>query len=229
VWRASLDTDSRLVARFADTLAPDEAARADRLATPTLRDRFVVGRGLQRDILGRYLRVAPGAIRLGTGPQGKPGIENGEAAGLRFNASNAAGLAVIVVAWGRDVGVDVEELRPVPDADALVERFFALGERLAFQALPAGERSAAFLRCWTRKEAYVKAIGAGLSMPLRRFEVTVGPAGPPRILHADDDPDAPTRWSLCDLEPAPGYVGTVAVEGGAFRLRLFPWEPRAGS
>lgn len=208
------------------TLAPDEIARARRLATETLRHRFVVGRALQRDIVGRYLGLAPSDIRLSAGPKGKPTIDQGS--GLRFNASNAAGMALVAVAWHREVGVDVEALRPMPDADALVERFFAPGERQAFRALPSSEREVEFFRCWTRKEAYLKAIGAGLSLPLGHFEVTVGNHEPPRLVHVDDDPGAPERWSLRDVEPGAGYVGAIAMEGQRLRLRLFTWAPASG-
>jgi len=227
VWRALLDLDAGLLAELAATLAPDELARASGFVTGSLRDRFIVRRGVQRNILGRYLGVAPGSIQPIVGLQGKLGVESG-GSDLRFNSSNASGLALVVVAWGREVGVDIEELRPVPDADALVERFFAPGEVRAFRALNGDERARSFLECWTRKEAYLKAIGAGLSMPLNRFEVSVGTGESPRILHADDDPDAADRWTLRDLEPSPDHVGAVVLEGSGARVRLFSWGPWTG-
>jgi len=117
------------------------------------------------------------------------------------------------VTRGRRVGVDIECIRPLPDLDEIAERVFSPEERLALRRLPPARRPEGFFNCWTRKEAYVKAIGSGLAHPLTRFTVSLAPGAPARLEHVDDDPDAPERWRLETLVPDPGHVAAIAVEG----------------
>jgi 4'-phosphopantetheinyl transferase len=135
------------------------------------------------------------------------------------------GLAAFVL--GREVGVDLEELKPVADFAGIAERFFSPAENRALLALPAESRDAAFFTCWTRKEAYIKAVGEGLSIPLDSFDVTLAPGDPPRLLATRAEPGGEMRWSLHELHPGPGFVGALAVEAPAPEVRCFHLEPPA--
>jgi 4'-phosphopantetheinyl transferase len=138
---------------------------------------------------------------------------------LAFNLSHAHGLLLVAVTYDRRIGIDVEYTRPpLPDVEHIAERFFSVEEKEALRALSSTARNEAFFRCWTCKEAYLKARGLGLSMPLDRFQVAVIPGQPARLLHVEGDLEEASRWSLRELVPAPGYVATLAVEGGGWRL-----------
>src|SRR5262249_15269295 len=148
-----------------------------------------------------------------------------EATDLRFNLSHSHDLALLAVVRGRQVGIDVERLRMLDDAGRLVARFFSAWERDEFLALPQPERQAAFVGGWTRKEAYMKATGQGFSRPLEAFDVPLAPGVPPALLRVAGRPDEPARWTLSDLDPGPGFVAAVAVEGAGWRLRGFRFDP----
>ncbi len=148
------------------------------------------------------------------GPKGKPALSPEYCgAGLCFNLSHSSELALYGLTRGGDLGIDVELRRPMPDAEQIAERFFSLSERRALRAIPKEEKSNAFFNCWTRKEAYIKATGDGLSMPLNRFDVTLTPGDPPRMLSAEGSEEKAAGWTLFHLEPAAGYVGAIAIPG----------------
>lgn len=220
VWRARLDVSAALRDRLAATLTPEERERAARFRTPQLASRFLAGRGIVRDVLARYLRGDPAALRFTTGERGKPALADEPS--LRFNASNSGGVTLVAVTRGREVGVDVEELRPVPEALAIAQRMLGPGERAALQALPADQLEEAFLTCWTRKEAFIKGIGAGLWTGLDAFEVEVGP-GEPCLRSVGGSAREAARWTLLPLHPGPGLVGAVVAEGPIDPLRSFDW------
>jgi len=220
VWRIALDPGESAVDRLAATLTTDELARADRLRVPGGRGRFIAGRGALRAILGRYLGVPADRLAFRYGGRGKPALPG---TGLEFNLTHSGGLALLAVAGGRAVGVDIEEARPMPDADRLVERFFSPREVADYRALPAAERPAAFFRCWTRKEAYMKATGLGLGQPLDGFDVALAPGDLPRLLAVAGRPDEADRWSMVDLNPGPGYAAALMVEGAAGAIRCYRW------
>jgi len=220
VWRVALDLGGSAVERLAATLADDERARADRLRVPGGRGRFIAGRGALRAILGRYLGLPADRLAFRYGGRGKPALPG---TGLEFNLTHSGGLALLAVTRGRAVGVDIEAARPMADADRLVERFFSPREVAAYRALPAAERPAAFFRCWTRKEAYMKATGLGLGQPLDGFDVSLAPGEPPRLLAVAGRPGEADRWSMRDLDPGPGYAAALLVEGGADLVRCYRW------
>ena len=229
VWQADLDLPAAQVQRLERALAPDELARADRFRAAEVRARFVVTRGALRDILGRYLGLAPEQVRFGYGPAGKPllAAEQGsrEAGGrrLEFNLAHSGGVALFAVARGRRVGVDVELIRPNVPHDRLAARFFSPQEQAQLRALPAEAQLEAFFACWTRKEAFVKARGEGLALGLTRFAVSVAAGGPAALLHTAFDPDEAGRWALQDLAPRPGYAAALAVEGRGWQLTCWRW------
>lgn len=225
VWRAALDRPGELAELFA-ALSPDERARAARFRAARDGDRFVAGRGLLRVILGRYLAREPAALRFRYGPHGKPDlVDDGAGWRLRFNVSHADGLALYAVAEGREVGVDLERVRSDVDVEAIAV-WFSPRERAALAALPASRRREAFFAYWTHKEAWLKAVGGGLSLPLDRCEVDfAAPAAP--ILREGDAATA-SRWTLRTLAPAPGYAAALAVEGGGWRLACWRWPDGSG-
>ncbi|TWA63371.1 4'-phosphopantetheinyl transferase [Azospirillum brasilense] len=209
---------------FRALLSPDEAARAARFATEELRARCVLRRGLLRHRLGRVTGRDPAALVFSYGPMGKPSLPGGPA----FNLADCKDHVLIAIAPGDavELGVDVERLRSVPDAAGIAERFFAPEERAAFAALPEALRDEAFLNGWTRKEAFIKATGQGLSTPLDRFAVELTPGRPARLLGLDGALEAGRAgdWSLFDLRPAPGLVGALAVRGEGWRPVFRPLD-----
>lgn len=221
VWCVPLDPPEEEVRRCAALLSPDEQARAARFRFEKHRREFTVGRGMLRTLLGRYLDADPRRLEFGYGPHGKPVLASG---GLRFNLSHSGSLALYAVARERELGVDIEEHRPLDDAEQIAERFFSRAENEAFRALPPELRNEAFFLCWTRKEAYIKAIGEGLSLPLHEFDVSLAPGEPARLLGARDAAQA-LRWTLRGLDPAPGYAAAIVVEGSGWELACWRWGP----
>lgn len=213
VWRASLDGDSSAVQRFWATLTEDERERARRFHFERDRRRFVAARGLLRELLGRYLGRQPALIRFTYNEYGKPALSGDDGDGLRFNASHSHGAALYAFTLGGEVGVDIEELRDDFASLDVAERFFSKAEVRALGSLPAHLRTQGFFNCWTRKEAYIKALGEGLSHPLDRFTVSLAPGESARLVSTDTDPSEAGEWAIVDLEPFQGYAAAVAVRG----------------
>jgi 4'-phosphopantetheinyl transferase len=227
IWRASLDVAPALLETLCGTLAADERARAARFRFARDRARFIAGRGVLRAILARYLERAPGAITFRYGPSGKPALhdENGSD-DLRFNVSHAGGVALYAMTRGREIGVDIEATRTEIETERIAARFFSPREIATLRSLPPEQRHDAFFRCWTRKEAYVKARGAGITTALDAFDVSLAPDEPAAIL-AIREAGAAGHWSLHHLVPGPGAVGAVAVAGERVQVACWQWqEPR---
>ena len=215
LWRALLTPSPEQVQRLHALLAPDECARAARFHFERDRQRFTVTRGLLRTILGGYLGQEPALLRFEQGAHGKPALAGLPGTILRFNVSHSRSLALVALALRREVGVDVEAMR---DIDLhLARHCFSPPEIEALEALPPDARRDAFFACWTRKEAYLKGIGLGLTLPLDSFSVSLGE--PATLLHPPG-----STWSLHHLIPYPGYVGAVAVEGSVSRIRCWDWR-----
>ena len=140
---------------------------------------------------------------------------------LRFNLSHSQGLALYAVTRGREIGVDLECIRPISDAEQIAERFFSAHENAVFRTIPAHEKPKAFFNCWTRKEAYLKALGDGLARPLDEFDVSLAPGEPAKLLRIEGAPQEASRWSLNRLEPGSGYVAALAVEGYGYQLKCW--------
>jgi len=223
VWRIPLEGAGASDLPTARLLSTDERARADRFHAEADGRRYAVGRGALRTILGRYLGLPPERLEFRYGPRGKPALA-GEivSSAPRFNLAHSRDLALLAVTGGREVGVDVEVVRPIPDADRLVARYFSAREGAEYAALSGPEKLGAFFRGWTRKEAYIKATGDGLSMPLNRFDVSL--AAGPILLRVAGRLEEASRWALQDLEPGPGFAAAVAVEGSGWTLRNFEFD-----
>jgi 4'-phosphopantetheinyl transferase len=230
VWRAALGQSSSQRDRLLCTLAEDEQAEAGRFYFQIDRERSIVARGVLREILGLYLNRAAQSVSFCRGPQGKPALD-GESGidAIHFNVSHSRGLALYAVTRRREVGIDLEFIREGLEAEQLAGRFFSQHEIATLRALPAGLRTHAFFLCWTRKEAYIKARGEGLSMPLDQFEVSLIPGEPAALLGTRPDSDEAARWSLRDLSVAPGYVSALAVEGHGWSLSCWQWPGLLGS
>lgn len=225
LWAARLDPPAWRVEELARLIDPDERARAERFRFDVHRRRFIVGRGFMRIVVGAYLGVDPAGLVWSYGPKGKPYLAEPTAgAPLHFNLSNSEELALLGVNRVREIGVDVEHLRPLSDMEALAERFFSASESKTLLALPPELRSRGFFNCWTRKEAYLKAVGDGLSAPLDRFDVTLVPGEEPKMVTLEGDPERAARWSLYHLEPAQQYLGAVAIEEPGWELSAWRWE-----
>lgn len=225
VWQASLAQPAAVLQRLRATLAPEERVRAERMVSEPRRLQFVVARGVLRDILGRYLDVEPGSVVLDYEEHGKPRLSGALAeSAIAFSLSHAGNLALYAFTRGRAVGIDVEPVcRAVRNADGVARRFFSAREYATFRGLGEEEKPLAFLRCWTRKEAFVKATGAGFSRPLPSFDVSFLPGERVALLGTRPDSDEAGKWSLHALEPDPERIGAVAVAGRDCRIVPFRW------
>jgi len=208
-----LDVACDALRESAALLSATERERARRLAFARDRRRFIVARARLRQLLATRLGVRPAAIELTSGPYGKPTLAlRFPASNLRFNAAHSSDLAVYAFARGREIGVDVEAIRTIPDADEISARFFSAREAAAYATLDVDSRPVAFVNCWTRKEAFLKAVGGGLSYPLDRVEVSLAPGAPATIVRVADTPGDACGWRLASFTPARGFVGAVVVE-----------------
>jgi len=214
LWYADLDPPAEVVAALEPLLHADERERAARFRFDKHRRRFIVRRGQLRRLAGAYLGRPPAAVAFGYGGRGKPtvAVQPAHAAGrLELNLSDSEDLAVYAFARGLEIGVDVEVLRPMPDALSISESFFSAREREALRTVEPERVPEAFFNCWTRKEAYLKAIGEGLAEPLDSFVVTLLPGEPPRFLHFDKVPHEVDLWSLYHLRPTAGSIAALAL------------------
>ena len=209
VWTFPLDPSEDVVVRLSGVLSPDEQARADRFVFDRDRRRFRAARGWLRTLLGRCLEIDPAAVRFEYSKTGKPCLP---AAPLHFNLAHSDDLAVVAVTGVAPVGIDVERVRPLEHAADLVARFFSPRETRVFQSLPSDRQLTAFFNLWTRKEAVLKATGAGLTTPLHRVEVSFLPDAPARLIAIDQRPDLAAAWRIDHLSPCDGFVGAVAIE-----------------
>ena len=224
VWRACLSPGRARLLELRQSLSDDELERARRFHFDRDREHFVAARGALRDILCRYTGTPPERLRFTYDAYGKPAL--GEAAGrrLRFNVSHSNGLALYAVTAGREVGIDIEFVREDFASLEVAAHFFSAQEVSALRSLPPGEQAGAFFDCWTRKEAYIKARGEGLSHPLHLFTVSLKPGEPAALLRTEDDPSEATRWTLHELSAGEGYRAALAVEGAPASLSRWRWD-----
>lgn len=222
-WWVELDLPADRRDAVATVLSERERARAARFRRERDAHRWSVARGALRHILGEALGVASAGLEFDEGEHGKPSVRGAGARGLAFNLSHSGGMALVAVTDGHEIGADVEEIVAMDDMSLVAERHFAPEERAALFALPEPERLDAFFRIWTRKEAYIKAIGHGLSHPLDRFAVSIA-RGEARLVHLDGDATAAAAWTLVHLEaPRPGYVGALAMPFVPAGVRVRSW------
>jgi Phosphopantetheinyl transferase len=221
VWRAHLGKGLSDIEYLASILSTDETERANRFHFDEHRHDYIIARGLLRCLLGRYLKIKPDQLRFCYGKYGKPALIN-ECGGdwLRFNLSHSHNLALYAVARNREVGIDLEWIRKGFANEQIAERFFSKEETRVLRSLPGDLQDEGFFNCWTRKEAYIKARGEGLSMPLDKFDVSLIPGEPARLLASRVDAEDTSRWTFYNLAPCDGYAGAVAAEGRDWQIRL---------
>ena len=223
VGLARLDEEGEPLDAAERVLSKDELARAARFRFERDRDAFVRARAFLRRTLGSALLQDPKALEFLVGPFGKPALAN--ARGLEFNLSHSGALALCAHAWGRPVGVDVEEHRAGVEGLDVAELFFTPREIETLRALPEEERAHGFFLCWTRKEAYVKARGEGLSISLAGFHVSCTPGAPATIVGVGDAAPEVARWSIANLDVGPGYSAAVAAYGNGWSLEALSALP----
>ncbi|MGB8806923.1 MAG: 4'-phosphopantetheinyl transferase superfamily protein [Candidatus Rickettsiella isopodorum] len=220
VWYASLRVSHRKVKQFSSHLTLKEKKQAARILEHKDRKYFTVARGVLRWVLGQYLNIPPKDVAFYYGEYGKPYLSKaGQDHPLQFNLSHAGDMVVCAVTQGQLVGIDIEYIQEQVDYETIAKRFFSSTEFEALLALPPNERQAGFFRLWTGKEAFVKAIGKGLSFPLRDFAVTLDQEKG-RILHIRNSTQRANKWSLIPFTPAAGYIGALAVAKKSIRLRF---------
>jgi 4'-phosphopantetheinyl transferase len=220
VWRTSLALTSAEESQRMATLSSDERERARRFLVAPARAQFVAARSALRAILGGYLGRPPEEVRFVLGPIGKPALADADSP-LFFNLSHSREVALVAVTDRDEIGVDVEHVRDMASRDALAERFFHPNEVAALRALSPELRADGFFNAWTRKEAFLKATGKGISYGIDRVEVTLAPGDLPRVLGVDGDAAEAAAWTLGVLTPAPEYVGAVAMRERWERIRYF--------
>jgi 4'-phosphopantetheinyl transferase len=212
VWAVDIDPSPEALPALAAILSEEERARATRFRFERHRNRFIAGRGVLRSILGAYLDCPLAQLHFEYGANGKPALSGRFAAsGLFFNFAHSEDLALIAVTRLGPIGVDVEQVRPIADADKLVERFFSPRENILFRTLPDDQKNAAFFNLWTRKEAWLKATGEGIAHSLNRVEVTFLPGEPVRLLALPEGSESGARWQIRELQPARSFVGAIAL------------------
>lgn len=224
IWQADLDQLSARVQQLAQTLSADELARAKRFYFEQDRQRFIVGRGLLREILSRYLDLAPNQLQFCYGLHGKPALAPTLGSSICFNLSHSQGLALYAITRDRPIGIDVEYIRPLAEAEQIAANFFSAQENTALHHLPLNQKQVAFFSCWTRKEAYIKAVGDGLALPLDQFDVSLAPGEAARLISIKGDRTAATQWSLQELKPASNYIAAVAVAGHNWNLKCWKYQ-----
>jgi 4'-phosphopantetheinyl transferase len=206
-------------------LSPDEIQRADRFYFERDRKRFTVARAAMRQILSRYVGLAPQDLGFSYGPKGKPELagelEHGR---IKFNLSHSSDIALLAITRGLAVGVDIERINAEFASEEIAERFFSATEVQSLRALPGAQRPEAFFSCWTRKEAYIKALGDGLSVPLDSFAVALTPGLPAALLHVKTNPAEVERWSMYNIEVSKDYKAALVVEGQGHRLQQIKWD-----
>lgn len=224
VWCASLDQSTTQFQQLAKTLSPDEHLRANRFRFEQHRQRFIIGRGVLRAIMGRYMNVEPSQLQFCYGQYGKPALATSTIPGmLNFNLSHSGGMALYAFARDRQIGIDIESVRSLSEVEEIAERFFSKREYEELRAFPLSQQHQAFFRYWTLKEAYVKATGRGLSLPLNQFEVSLTQGDSAVLLKTPIDSQEASHWSLKELNVGDGYAAAIAVKGNNWGLKCWQW------
>ena len=221
IWRASLDPQSEVLEQLRATLDSAEQERAARFHFQRDRDHFTACRGILREVLGGYMGQSPASIQFEYGAYGKPSVRTDAAmARMRFNLSHSHGVCVLAFSRDRELGIDVEAIRAEFAGEEIAERYFSPRELAELRSLPAAVRTQAFFLCWTRKEAYIKARGLGLQIPLDSFSVSLTPDAPAVLSSVDA-----SQWNLHSLEAWPNFAAAIVERGAASTRRLWHWNP----
>jgi len=219
LWRVDLAAVGPGEARWLPLLSEDEAKRAARFHFSRDRQRYVAARAWLRRLLGAYLGCDAKELTFSYSEKEKPALSGSHASrNLEFNVSHSGTVALLAFGRGRQIGVDVEQIKTDFEVEAIAHRFFSAHEREQLSACVPPGRHAAFFRCWTRKEAYIKATGAGLSLPLSQFDVSIAPGEMNALLATRPEAAEAGRWSLREVPAGPGYSAALCVRGQGWRL-----------
>ena len=225
VWRASFYQLFSYEEDFGELLSGDEQAKARRYRFEDNRREYIVGRGLLRHLLGCYLDQDPASLQFFYNAYGKPALMHTKGSEpLSFNVSHAHGIILLAFTLDRELGIDIERIRPEAAHDGVAERFFSSHEVHELRTLPLHAQPLGFFNCWTRKEAYIKARGEGLNIPLNQFDVSLVPGEPAALLESRVDPQDTNRWTLCALDMGTQYAAALAVEGSDWELKCWDWR-----
>jgi 4'-phosphopantetheinyl transferase len=213
VWMASTTSPPLPLSQLREWLSDDERARASRFQFSRHRDGYIAGRGILRYLLAKYCgQIVPKQLEFAAGHRGKPYLKTGNGCRpLLFSQADSNGIALYAFNRRDEIGIDIEHMREVLDMDAFVSRTFSAVEKAAYFSLPFKDRKEAFFNCWTRKEAFIKAIGEGLYFPLDQFDVTLKPDEPARLLRAAGRPEPASSWLMLDFTPMTGYKAALAL------------------
>ncbi len=223
VWIA--DLDSYLPDNFQQLLSRDELERAHRFHFAEHRNHFIVARGLLRKLLAGYLSDDPTDLKFEYAEKGKPSVTSAQA--IKFNLAHSHGHAAYAFSRNRELGIDIELIRPDFGGEDIARRFFSTHEVDCLETVPKGLAGQAFFNCWTRKEAYIKAIGEGLSMPLDAFDVSLAPGEPAALLRNRLNETEVARWSMQSLTAPDGYAAALVVEGAGWNFKQFTLQGSA--
>lgn len=224
IWRISLEQPEPVYRTLSDCLASDERDRADRFRFDEGRRRYVAGRGILRSILAGYLGARPQEIRFQYGPQGKPSLEKKyESAGLHFNLAHTRDVAICACTRQYEIGVDVEHIHPVDEMDRIARRILSERDYLAWNHLPDELRLFAFYKCWTQKEALIKALGYGLSQSMSQWSVSMLPDEPASLVSLSGDREHAGDWSLHSFVPEIGTIAAFALKARHWQVACFVW------
>ena len=224
VWLIPLDTPGESEPVAYHMLSADEMARADRFRFERDRKRFTMARAAMRAILARYVGTDPRRVAFDCGEHGKPELVTvPNASELKFNFSHSSGLALLGVTRRVPLGIDIEAVRGDFAAEEIAHSFFSADEVRRLLELPEGQRTEAFFCCWTMKEAYVKALGQGLAIPLDSFSVAFQLNNPAALLRAETDANGVNRWTFYDIRVHPAYKAALVVEGKDHEIHQFEW------
>ncbi len=225
VWKAVLEVPINTRSALQQVLSSAESAQVAKFYFERDRQHWIVAHGILRTLLGMYLQIAPTEIQFVTNEYGKPSIvAPPQGVHLHFNLAHSGGLALYAFSMNREVGVDVEYMRSGIDHMELAKHFFSPYENEQLRTVSSDLQEEAFFSCWSRKEAYIKARGKGLSLPLDQFDVSLIPGKPASLLASREDAEAATRWSLQALYPGPKYAGALVVEGASWHLSCWLWQ-----
>ena len=224
IWKIYLDVSNELVQIARGVLSRDEVDRADRFRLEGDRRRFTIAHAAMREILAHYLAAEPRRLTFEYGAQGKPRLVAARNAGeLKFNFSHSSDLALLGVTRQISVGIDLEAVCFDFAVEEIAQSFFSADEVRTLLELPKGLRVKAFFCCWTRKEAYIKALGKGLSIPLDSFSVEFRPNEPAGLLRVESDTEGISCWSIYNIEIDSAYAGALVAEGKGHKICLWSW------
>jgi 4'-phosphopantetheinyl transferase len=224
VWYAFLNNSARQCAVYDELLSNKEKERASRFVRDTDRNRYILRTGILKKLITRYSGLQPDNLRLSYGPYGKPVLDDSiNVAHLSFNMSESGGHALYAFTQNREIGVDIEQIRDIPEMENIVRLFFSEAEQAAFASLLPQDKIKGFFDVWTRKEAFIKALGGGLSIPLTEIEISLGPGNLGMFISRDEVLNLTTKWMIQDISPSQDCSAAVAVEGSGFTIKCWKW------